>query len=140
MFSKVLIAAALIGSTLANPLPSDDNGVPITPADACTVTDELVFHSVEAFATKESMPIDQVCGQGYLDNFRGRCGSITDWGCKFVDQNADKVEEKEKNEDQIAGAIMTFKTSLACSATDIREAMGSASAADGKKPYSCDEF
>jgi hypothetical protein len=144
MFSKVLLAAALIGSTFANPLPSD-NKTPVArrasvPADdACMVKDGLGFNSVEVYATKDSMPIDQVCGQGYLDNFRGRCGTITDWGCMFVDENVNKVEEKEKNEDQVTGAKMTFKTQAFCSSSDIIEAMGAASAADGKKPSRCVE-
>ncbi|KAJ5185492.1 hypothetical protein N7472_010332 [Penicillium cf. griseofulvum] len=98
------------------------------------------YNKVEVYATKESMPIDQVCGQGYLDNFRGRCGVITDWGCKFVDENVDRVEEKEKNEDRITGAKMTFSTDVFCSASDIIAAMGAASAADGKKPSGCVEF
>ncbi|OQE19221.1 hypothetical protein PENFLA_c019G03579 [Penicillium flavigenum] len=83
------------------------------------------------------MPIDQVCGQGYLDNLRGRCGTITDWGCMFVDENVNKVEEKEKNEDQITGAKMTFLTQAFCSASDIIEAIGAASAADGRKSSNC---
>jgi hypothetical protein len=142
MFNKVFLAAALIGSTLANPVPSDGNTT-LTPRgivpsdDACRWKADFGFNRVEIYATKESMPIDQVCGQGYLDNFRGRCGIISNWGCKFVDENMKKVEEKEKNEDRITGAKMSFKTDSFCSASDIIAAMGAASAADGKKPSGC---
>ncbi|PLN75624.1 hypothetical protein BDW42DRAFT_180359 [Aspergillus taichungensis] len=83
------------------------------------------------------MPIDQVCGQGYLDNFRGRCGVISSWGCEFVDRDVKKVEEKEKNEDRIEGAKMTFQTQMFCSQDDIMEAMGAASADNGHKPSEC---
>ncbi|KXG46783.1 uncharacterized protein PGRI_035290 [Penicillium griseofulvum] len=152
MFNKVLLVAALIGSTLANPVPSDKTKLLNNPKkskadmklrhhvpadDACIVEGNFGYHSVEVYATKESMPIDQVCGQGYFDNFRGRCGVISNWGCKFVDENVDRVEEKEKNEDRITGAKMTFSTDVFCSASDIIEAMGAASAADGKKPSGC---
>jgi hypothetical protein len=82
MFNKVFLAAALIGSTLANPLPSDDNTPVVRRAsvpanDTCMVEDRVGSKRVEVYATKDSMPIDQVCGQGYLDNFRGGCGTIT---------------------------------------------------------------
>ncbi|KAJ5503721.1 hypothetical protein N7463_006595 [Penicillium fimorum] len=142
MFNKVLLVAALIGSTIANPLPSDSRDpsarrASVPADDACMMNKGDSPQGVEVYATKESMPIDQVCGQGYLDNFRGRCGVITSWGCKFVDENGNKVEEKEKNEEQITGAKMTFKTSAFCTSSDIIAAMGAASAADGKKPSKC---
>jgi hypothetical protein len=63
----------------------------------------------------------------------GRDTSIT----FVVDETVNKVEEKEKNEDKIMGAKMTFTTSAFSSASDIMAAMGAASAADGKKPSSC---
>lgn len=144
MFNKFLLVAALVGSTFANPLPAGGKAslarrASVPADDACMVKDGFGFNSVEVYATKDSMPIDQVCGQGYLDNFRGRCGTITDWGCMFVNENVEKVEDKEDNEDQITGAKMTFKTQVFCDADDIIEAMGAASADDGKKPSSCVE-
>ncbi|KAJ5922315.1 hypothetical protein N7516_010018 [Penicillium verrucosum] len=146
MLKKVLLAAALMGSTLANPLsdyktplaPRED-GETVPDDDACSVFEAAGNNNVEVYATKESMPIDQVCGQGYLDNFRGRCGIISNWGCMFVDENVKKVEEKEKNEDQITGAKMTFHTNSFCSSYDIIAAMAVSSAADGKKPEKCFE-
>ncbi|KAJ5237945.1 hypothetical protein N7489_008036 [Penicillium chrysogenum] len=63
---------------------------------------------------------------------------IRDTSITFVvDETVNKVEEKEKNEDKIMGAKMTFTTSAFSSASDIMAAMGAASAADGKKPSSC---
>jgi hypothetical protein len=144
MFNKVLLAAVLIGSTVANPLPSEGKtriarGVIVPDGDACIVQDGFGFNQAGAYATKESMPIDQVCGQGYLDNFRGRCGVISDWECVFIDEEGNKVEDKEENEDQIKGAKMTFKTTFDCTSDDVIAAMGAASAADGKKPSQCEE-
>ncbi|PKY06685.1 hypothetical protein P168DRAFT_117252 [Aspergillus campestris IBT 28561] len=147
MLKKVLLAAALMGSTLANPLPSDDKNplashqkrTSVPEEDMCSKVDGLASNSWQVYATKSSMPIDQVCGQGYLDNFRGRCGVISSWGCEFVDRDVNKVEEKEKNEDQIMGAKMTFDTQFFCSTDDIIEAMGAASADNGHKPKECFE-
>jgi len=48
--------------------------------------------------------------------------SITDWQCIFVDESMHRVDEEEKNEDQITGAKMTFKASVFCFWDDIKEA------------------
>jgi hypothetical protein len=65
MFNKVFLAAALIGSTLANPLPSDDNTPVVRRAsvpanDTCMVEDRVSSKRLEVYATKDSMPIDHL--------------------------------------------------------------------------------
>lgn len=144
-----IFMAALIGSTLANPLPTEETTTPsphkanLTPrkvapgTDSCIVRDGPGYNTVEIYATKKSMPTSQFCGKGYLDNLRGRCGVITNWECKFVDNDVEKVPHKEKNGDKIKGALMTFKTNVFCSENDIIQAMGAASADHGHKPGSC---
>ncbi len=52
------------------------------------------------------------CGAGFLDNFRGRCGAITDWTCSY---------EGGTN------IYMNFKTSVFCSNEDISSAIAAAS-------------
>ena len=54
------------------------------------------------------------CGGGFLDNFRGRCGVISNWGCTFVG-----AEETT--------AMLYFATSVFCTAYDITAAIGAAS-------------
>lgn len=61
------------------------------------------------------------CGSGFLDNFRGRCGAITDWGCEYVPDTAD--------------AKMSFKTSLFCSDYDISQAIKAAT--NGERDVPC---
>ena len=51
------------------------------------------------------------CGAGFLDNFRGRCGVITDWTCNIGDDDS---------------ANMVFFTSDFCSANDITQAVSAA--------------
>ncbi|PGH16529.1 hypothetical protein AJ79_01634 [Helicocarpus griseus UAMH5409] len=142
MLKKFLLVATLAANVLANPLPTNENTI-ITRRDDKVGSEDLCAHKPDSmrsqwyvFATKESMPINQRCGAGYLDNLRGECGWVIDWGCKFVDENAKKVEEKEKNEDQIKGAIMTFVTAGTCSGSHIKRAMKVASAAE-KGPDDC---
>ncbi|KAB8338801.1 hypothetical protein FH972_021746 [Carpinus fangiana] len=53
------------------------------------------------------------CGAGFLDNFRGRCGDVTSWGCNY-----------EPNTDN---AVMNFITSTFCSPTDISAAISASS-------------
>lgn len=48
------------------------------------------------------------CGAGFLDNFRGRCGTISNWGCNIGDNDS---------------ANMNFDTSLFCTAYDITQAI-----------------
>lgn len=139
MLKTILLAATLMGSTLANPLALHQKRATVPEDDACSMVEGFGYNNWQVYATKDSMPIDQVCGQGYLDNFRGRCGVISDWGCEFVDREVNRVEDKEDNEDQIMGAKMTFTTQTFCMPGDIIAAMAVASAADGKKPDECFE-
>lgn len=141
MLKKYLLAATLAGFALANPLPADDNS--IARRDDKVGTEDFCSHEPATwrsmwyvYATKESMPISEECGAGYLDNLRGECGVITNWGCMFHDEDGVKVEEKEKNEDRIKGARMTFETAGTCSGNNIMEAMKVASAV-GKGPDEC---
>lgn len=52
------------------------------------------------------------CGRGFLDNFRGRCGDITDWSCVY---------------DEGSDIFMDFKTSDFCTEQDITDAINAAS-------------
>lgn len=51
------------------------------------------------------------CGAGFLDNFRGRCGVITSWGCNIGDNDS---------------ANMNFDTTIGCTAYDITQAINAA--------------
>jgi hypothetical protein len=53
------------------------------------------------------------CGRGFLDNFRGRCGVITNWGCNAVEPGR--------------AIFMDFLTHAFCTSFDITEAMRAAS-------------
>lgn len=53
------------------------------------------------------------CGKGFLDNFRGRCGTITTWECKYYNQSPNT-------------AVMHFYTSVACTNYDISQAIKAA--------------
>lgn len=144
MFSKALLAASLVESTFANPVPSGsktplERRASVPDDDACMVKGNFGFNNVEVYAAEESMPIEQVCGQGYLDNARRRCGFIADRKSIFVEENVNRDEEKEKNEGRATSAKMTFKTSVFFFWDDIKEAMCAASAVDGKKQNACTE-
>lgn len=61
------------------------------------------------------------CGSGFLDNFRGRCGAITNWGCDYVPDTAD--------------AKMSFWTSIACTNYDITQAIKAST--NGERTVDC---
>ena len=60
------------------------------------------------------------CGRGFLDNFRGRCGVITNWGCTAVEPGR--------------AIYMDFWANAFCEANDISEAIG---AANGGRKIDC---
>lgn len=63
------------------------------------------------------------CGAGFLDNFRGRCGVITSWGCNIGDNDS---------------ANMNFDTTDGCTAFDITQAINAATGGAVNLGCSCD--
>lgn len=57
---------------------------------------------------------DSSCGAGFLDNFRGRCGVITSWGCEYI--GAD-----------LTTAALWFWTDVACTLDDATQVIAAAS-------------
>ena len=55
------------------------------------------------------------CGEGILDNLRGRCGVITTWGCQYVGAGGSNT------------ALATFWTTNACSDVDVTDVVLAAS-------------
>jgi hypothetical protein len=68
------------------------------------------------------------CGGGFLDNFRGRCGVITSWRCKYYSNDGKTVlSDQSTNTAQNKLAVMDFWTSAFCRGSDISAAIGAAS-------------
>ena len=97
---------AIFTSTLATPtLDRRNDGV------VCKGTAEQGQSAWHVVVNHDSVYDKGPCGQGFLDNFRGWCGDITDWGCDIGPNDS---------------ANMNFVTSIFCTASNIAQAISAA--------------
>ena len=129
-FTKTVLSATLIMSTaLAMPTIPAEVEIPTELAkranatnsndasldvDLCLVDPSLPAVHWGVLITNDAKYETKGCGRGFLDNFRGRCGVITSWKCRYVGAHA-------------TTALMEFWTSQGCTAWDGTQVIKAAS-------------
>jgi hypothetical protein len=102
----------LIGTCLFG-IPTTATPIAAGFVQRCYYTNNIVDHGWTVNIANDDKYDTGGCGAGFLDNFRGRCGAITNWGCNYVDGTTN--------------IVMTFATSDFCTGDDITAAIRAAS-------------
>ena len=127
---SIISLAAILGSSLpsvvAAPSPPfraastlAQRDVPLTDPSWDT---NLCYYNADLPATEWALLVEGDrqnesggCGEGILDNLRGRCGVITTWGCQYVGADGSNT------------ALATFWTTNGCSDVDVTDVVLAAS-------------
>ena len=134
---SIISLAAILGSSLPSVLaaPSLPFGaasnlarrdVPLTDpswdTNLCNYNANLPATQWALLVTGDRQNESGGCGEGVLDNLRGRCGIITSWGCQYVGADGSNT------------ALATFWTETGCLDVDVTDVVLAASSGQVNVP------
>lgn len=105
--------------TLVGPTPGPVSRGPIRGINKCEMGDHVTWRQWRIVSFDADIYNDptKYCGSGYLANFRGECGIITNWGCGCTDGRPWPCSD----------IWMAFQTNMLCKRDQIRQAFHKAS-------------
>ena len=134
---SIISLAAILGSSLPSVLAAPSppfkaastlarREVPLTDptydTNLCYFNDNLPATQWALIVTGDRPRESGGCGEGILDNLRGRCGVITTWGCQYVGADGSNT------------ALATFWTTNGCSDVDVTDVVLAASSGSVNVP------
>lgn len=107
--TALLAGLSLSLGAVASPISKAETDVKLARrANSCThLSYEIFAHKWEIYLDNDAN-YNKQCGGGCLDNIRGRCTTVTDWGC---------------SRDDAGQAYMHFLTPAGCSDYDMTQAL-----------------
>ncbi|KAF4302221.1 hypothetical protein GTA08_BOTSDO09653 [Botryosphaeria dothidea] len=81
--TTLLTALLAITTATASPITANDNSSNdlVRRSNSCTNTFYVLAAKWDVYLDNDAS-YNKQCGGGCLDNIRGRCGVVTDWGCE----------------------------------------------------------
>ncbi|GME65739.1 hypothetical protein GTA08_BOTSDO09653 [Neofusicoccum parvum] len=108
MHASTILAALLAGLAMATPIANNDETVKVVKRSNSCTNDFGVVYATWSIYLDNDATYNKQCGGGCLDNIRGRCGDVTDWGC---------------TRDSAGTAHYTFNTVSGCTNYDMTQAL-----------------